>query len=121
VTKTFVSLEAQRALDSIDQRALASVGIILGAPTPLLPARKVPTKPTLKAVMKDRLRLTHEAANALRESRRTVQRGWDLTSQQVLLALLDLQPPDPARALFEALGVDAAQVRQRLSPPPNAA
>ena len=41
--------------------------------------------------------------------------------EEVLLAVLDRQPPDPAAALLDTLSVDSAAVRQRLTTPPSAA
>lgn len=41
-----------------------------------------------------------------------------VTPEQLLLALLDRQPPDPAAALLDHLGVDRAVTRARLGGPP---
>ena len=43
-----------------------------------------------------------------------VRRGRHITSQQVLLKLLDVRSPDPAAVLLSALGVDRAGVRAHL-------
>ena len=59
--------------------------------------------PGAKAVIQQTL------ANAVAEKARR------MTSRHILLALLDRSEPDPAAALFAALGVDQRTVRERLS------
>ena len=89
------------------------IGTVPDAPP--LPMRDTPLRPTLKAVLKDRLPLTPAAKAALEESARPMRRGRRITPQQVLLALLQLEPPDPVAVLFTALGVDTGAVRERLT------
>jgi hypothetical protein len=79
-------------------------------------------KPTIKAVLRDRLPLTPAAKGALRTSRRAMTRNDRVGAQHaVLTALLDLQPPDHAATLFSALGVDRGAVRARIAPQADAA
>jgi hypothetical protein len=113
-----VTLEgAREALDALDRSALAAIGITADLEAPRLANRALPKKPTAKELwrVRNRLRLTPGAAAALREARRPVRRGKTFSAQQVLLALLENRPPDPAAVLLEALGVSVADVRSRLA------
>jgi Clp amino terminal domain, pathogenicity island component len=103
------------ALDALDREALGALGIGAALDTPPLPMRDTPARPTLKAVLKDRLPLTPAAKTALQESGQTIRRGRHITPQRVLLTLLDFQPPDPSAVMLAAVGVDGAGVRERLS------
>jgi Clp amino terminal domain, pathogenicity island component len=108
---------ARDALDTLDRRALSAVGI--GADIDLellLPTRpgNQPAKPTLKAILHDHLPMSPAAKTALRESSKGMRRGQYVPPQLVMLALLDLEPPDPAAALFDELGIDRASARARL-------
>ncbi|MGE5292271.1 MAG: Clp protease N-terminal domain-containing protein [Micromonosporaceae bacterium] len=111
-----VSLQqARQALESLDQDALGALGLGSGTGAPPLPMRAVPTKPTIRAVMKkDRLRMTPAAKKVLEEAVKPNRRKTQVTAQQVLAQILTLQPPDPAAVLLGALGVDASEVRHRL-------
>jgi Clp amino terminal domain, pathogenicity island component len=112
---------ARDALEVMDQEALAAVGIGAALEAPPIPTRdpaERPPKPTLKAVLQDRLPMTPAAKTALRESSRPMRRGHHITPQQVLQALLELKQPDPAAELIDALGVDRNAVRERLAAPP---
>jgi ATP-dependent Clp protease ATP-binding subunit ClpA len=111
-----VSLQqARHALQSLDQEALAALGMEPGTDAPPLPMRAVPKKPTLKAVMKkDRLRMTPAAKKVLEEAVRPNRRKTQVTGHQVLAQILTLQPPDPAAVLLSALGVNTSEVRRRL-------
>lgn len=113
-----VSLESSRAmLDSLDRTALAAVGIAADFDPPRLVDRALPKRPTAKELWKvrDRLKMTPAAAAALREAGRPIRRGRNISAQQVLAALLENRPPDPAAVLLEALGVDVAEVCSRMS------
>ncbi|MDQ6615071.1 MAG: Clp protease [Actinomycetota bacterium] len=110
---------ARDALDSLDRRALGAVGIDATFDAPSLPMRQTPTRPTVKAVLKDRLPLTPAAKAALQEAARPMRRGQQITPQQVLLRLLDQKEPDPVATLFATLGVDTAAVRERLTQAPT--
>jgi hypothetical protein len=44
-----------------------------------------------------------------------VRRGKSISAQEVLAALMENRPPDPAAVLLEGLGVDVAAVRSRMT------
>jgi len=112
---------AREALDSLDRQALQAIGIAPVPYAPLLPERDLPPGPNVKAVLKDRLALTPAAKSALQEAGKPMRRGKHIAPQEVLVVVLACEPPDPAAALFVALGVDTAPARQRLARPPAAA
>jgi hypothetical protein len=58
--------------------------------------------------------MTPAAKTALEESYKEIRRGHHNAPQQVLLTVLELEPPYPAAELIAALGVDRATARQRL-------
>lgn len=93
---------AQDALEALDRQALAWVGIDAAFPAPVPVPRR-----------QRRLRLT-PAAFAVFTTLRKHAGGERLGVQHVLLALLARGRPDPAAELFDALGVDRAEVRRRL-------
>ena len=108
---------ARDTLDAMDQDALAAVGIgaaFNAPPIPIDETVKLARRPTLKAVLRDRLPMTPAAKTALQESSKELRRGHHIPPQQVLLTVLELEPPDPAAELIAALGVDRAAARQRL-------
>ena len=111
-----VSLQqAREALASLDQEALAALGMPSGADVPPLPMRAVPKKPTFRAVMnRGRLRMTPVAKKVLEEAVSPNRRKTQVTARQVLAQILALRPPDPAAVLLGALGVDTSEVRRRL-------
>ncbi len=107
--------QARQALESLDQEALAALGIGSGTDAPPLRMGTVPKKPTIRVVMKkDRLRMTPAAKKVLEEAVRPNRRKTQVTAQQVLAQILTLQPPDPAVVLLGALGVNTSEVRRRL-------
>jgi hypothetical protein len=92
---------ARRALDALDEQALAAIGI-----WPQATAGPVAVRPA------GRLRLTPAAKAIFTGSGDTRKvRGPDLGT--VLGALLDLRRPDPGAELLVALGLDARAVRER--------
>ena len=108
---------ARDALDAMDHDALAAVGIgaaFKAPPIPIDEPIKRSSRPTLKAVLRDRLPMTPAAKTALEESYAETRRGHHDFLQKVLLAGLELKPPDPAAELIAALGVDRTTARQRL-------
>ena len=110
-----VSLQqARQALESLDQEALGALGLGSGTDAPPLPMRAVPKKPTIRAVLKDRLRMTPAAKKVLEEAVKPMRRKTQVTAEQVLAQILTLQPPDPAAVLLGALGVNTSEVRRRL-------
>jgi hypothetical protein len=112
---------AREALDAMDRDALVAVGIdgALGAPP--VPTREPALggrRPSLKAVLADRLPMTPVAKRVLEESGKDGRRGraegrWSVHA--VLAALLCLAAPDPGAALLDALEVDRAGVGACLS------
>ena len=106
--------QARQALESLDQEALGALGLASGTDAPPLPMRAVPKKPTIRAVLKDRLRMTPAAKKVLEEAVKPMRRKTQVTAQQVLAQILTLQPPDPAAVLLGALGVNTSEVRRRL-------
>jgi Clp amino terminal domain, pathogenicity island component len=112
--------QARQALDALDREALGALGLASGTDAPPLPIRAVPNKPTIRAVMqKDRPRMTPAAKKVLQEAVKPNRRKTQVTAQQVLAQILTLQPPDPAAALLDALGVNTPEVRRRLDPDPR--
>jgi ATP-dependent Clp protease ATP-binding subunit ClpA len=111
-----VSLQqARQALESLDQEALGALGMGSATDAPSLPIRAMPKKPTIRAVMKkDRLRMTPAAKKVLEEAVKPMRRKTQVTAQQVLAQILNLQPPDPAAVLLGALGLNTSEVRRRL-------
>jgi hypothetical protein len=108
---------ARDTLDAMDHDALAAVGIgaaFNAPPIPIDEPIKRPSRPTFKAVLRDRLPLTPAAKKSLEKSYKEIRRGHHDGPQQVLLTVLELEPPDPAAELIAALGVDRAAARQRL-------
>lgn len=98
-----VSLEAARAaLETLDREALRLVGIDVIANLPVISDRRG-----------ERLRLT-PAGRAVFTGLRREGGGERLGAKQVLFALLSRERPDPAAELFNAIGVDRMQVRNRL-------
>jgi hypothetical protein len=59
--------------------------------------------------------MTPAAKNVLEEAVKPNRRKTQVTSQQVLVQLLTLRPPDPAAVLLGALGVNTVEVRRRLN------
>ena len=101
--------DARAASDALDLAALAAVGIeipTLGEEAPASFGRRLPPLTSgARAVFK----------RAIGEARPA--RSGRIEATHFLLALLTLQRPDPAAELLDALGVDPAAVRKRLSGP----
>jgi hypothetical protein len=55
------------------------------------------------------------AKKVLEDAGKSRRRGLQVTAQQVLAQILALEPPDPAAALLDALGVKTSEVRRRLA------
>jgi hypothetical protein len=94
---------ARRALDALDNQALAAIGV-----QPGITAGPVAVRAT------GRLRLT-PAAKAIITGIRNARKNREAGPGIVLSALLDLPRPDPAAELLAALGVDAQAARERLA------
>ena len=101
--------DARAASDALDVAALAAVGIqtdALGAGPPAPFGRRLPPLTSgARAVFK---RATDEARPV---------KGGRIETTHFLLALLSLEPPDPAAELLGALGIDPVAVRERLAGP----
>ncbi len=115
--------EARAALDALDLRAFAAIGLDARLDLPPLPsarAAELPRKPTFRAVLKGRLPMTPTAKKTLEASRKGTRRGGAhpgtrYVAKNVLAALLELEPPDPAAELLAELGVEPAAIRERLA------
>jgi ATP-dependent Clp protease ATP-binding subunit ClpA len=95
---------AREALDALDHAALAAIGIDLGRVRPgrVVPAvKRPPLTSTARAVIN----------KAVRASRIQTRH---LGPMYLLLALLELGPPDPVADLIGQLGIDPAEVRHRV-------
>jgi hypothetical protein len=114
---------ARAALASMDREALGALGIGPELDAPPIPARAVParSRPTIKEMVRDRLGMTPAAKSLLKEVAKPLRRGHHMSASDVLLALLELERPDPAAVLLDALGVDRATVRERVSAVADAA
>jgi hypothetical protein len=116
-----VSLQSARdALDALDSEALRAIGFDTDIDAPPLPMRGAPARPTINAVLKDRLPMTPAAKKALQDSGKPMRRGRHISPQEVLLRLLEQEPPDPGAVLFAAVGIDVKKARGRLVVPPSA-
>ncbi|MBV9422670.1 MAG: Clp protease N-terminal domain-containing protein [Solirubrobacterales bacterium] len=112
---------AREALDAMDRDALVAIGIDRALGAPPVPTREPALggrRPSLKAVLTDRLPMSPLAKRVLEESGKGGRRGraevrWSLHA--VLAALLWLAAPDPAAALLDELDVDRTAVGARLS------
>jgi hypothetical protein len=108
---------ARETLDAMDRDALGRIRIAPPIEAPPVPTREPDLgnrRPSLKAVLADRLPMTPVAKRALEASGKDT-RQFD--PRRVLIALLSLAPPDPAAALLDALGVDRSVVSERLGQP----
>ena len=94
---------ARRALDALDDQALAAIGV-----QPGITAGPVAARAT------GRLRLT-PAAKAIITGVRDVRKNRRAGLGMVLNGLLGLSRPDPAAELLAALGVDAQTTRERFA------
>jgi hypothetical protein len=119
-----VTIEQARAvLDALDLQAFAAIGLDARLDLPPLPATplaELPRKPTLRAVLKGRLPMTPTAKKTLEASRKGTRRGraypgTRYVAKNVLAALLELERPDPAAELLAGLGVEPAEIRERLA------
>ncbi len=116
----FGAQQARQALASLDHQAIDALGLEVDARlwteacVPLTSAAS--SKPRLRDVARnDRLRMTPTAKKVLERSAKPNNRKLWVTGSQVLNQILALQPPDPAAALLDALGVKASEVRRLLT------
>lgn len=107
--------QARQALDSLDNEALAALGLESDTHVPPLAMRAVPKKPRFRDVAKkDRLRLAPAAKKVLEAASKPNRQRLQVTAEQVLAQILTLQSLDPAAVLLGALGVDTSEVQRRL-------
>jgi hypothetical protein len=108
--------QARQAHEWLDHEALGVLGLGPGADAPALPMRAVPKRPRLRDIaQKDRLRMTPAAKKMLEQAYKPKgHRKFQVTGPEVLAQILTLQPPDPAAALLDALGVNTPEARRRL-------
>lgn len=107
-----VDLESARAASAaLDRAALAAVGIDVGelgsSPRAIQARRHPPLTSGARAVLE---RSLHDARSA---------KARYIDARQLLLAILTRERPDPAAELLAALGLDPAEVRDRLMPTAN--
>lgn len=99
--------QARAAQDDLDARALAAVGIEVGAlghaPGPSFGRRLPPLTSGARSVLKDAV----DEARPFKSGR--------IDTAHFLIALLGRQRPDPAAELLDALGVDRDTVRKRMT------
>ena len=94
---------ARRALNELDTRALAAIGVqpgITAGPVAVRTSGRLRLTPTAKAIF-----------TGIRDARKNRGAGLGI----VLSALLDLPRPDPAAELLAALGVDPRAARERFA------
>jgi hypothetical protein len=84
-------------------------------PLPSTPLAQLPRRPTVRAVLTGRLPMTPTAKKALEASRMGPRRRPRYAAKNVLAALLELEPPDPVAELLAGLGVEPAEIRERLA------
>jgi len=110
-----VSLEqGRRALGSLDDEALHSLGLTASWEAPPLAMRHIPARPTVRAVLQDRLPMTPAAKGALERAARSKRKENRVNSRDVLLCLLELEHPDPVADLIVELNLDPEAVRARI-------
>jgi len=107
-----VSIEqARNAVDTLDCSALGVLGIDATQGVAPIPMRDVPPRPTIKALLRDRLPMT-PAAKAVLE--RAYRSGKPFRAVDVLRELIVLKQPDPVGGLFSALGIDTQSIRLKV-------
>ncbi len=110
-----VTLDSARAqLAALDNAALAAVGLPEVIDVASHVDTPIPLRPSFRSLMQPRIRLTPAAKATLQEAAKPMRRGKKITSQRVLLALLENKEPDPAATLLSALNVDRVRVREQL-------
>jgi hypothetical protein len=113
-------LESARAmLEAMDREALSTtIGTSLDStPAPAYAPDGPPPRPTLREVLRQRMRLTPVAKTAMETSSKDLRRGRVVEPGRLLLELLALERPDPGAALLDALAIDRAVARERLAAP----
>jgi hypothetical protein len=106
--------QGRQAMDSLDRRALESLGLTALPTAPPLATRRIPARPTLRAVLKDRLPITPAAKKILEQASRRTRDRRRVNAYDLLTSLLNLTRPDPAADLIVELNIDVAAIRARL-------
>lgn len=106
--------QARDCLDRIDNDALGILGIAIGGGD-LPPAQDAPRKPTIRAVLAERLPMTPAAKKVLEQAGRPMRRGKLITPREVLARLLALPVHDPCSELMDRLEIDREAVVSRLA------
>ena len=96
--------QGRAALDALDRRALATVGLDVDL------GRPIPARPST-----GRLWLTPAAKTAVRQGLKEAGSRSRVEPRHMLIALLRNEPPDPSADLFGKLGLDLADLRHRLA------
>jgi ATP-dependent Clp protease ATP-binding subunit ClpA len=115
-----VSADAARAAaDELDRSALSAIGLTVGdgtytpatyTPAAYTPAGRGPSRKSVTSITRGAKGVIEQSmAHAASVKARVV------SSEHMLLALLDKKQPDPAAALLAALPVDHAALRARLT------
>jgi ATP-dependent Clp protease ATP-binding subunit ClpA len=115
-----VSADAARAAaDELDRSALSAIGLTVGdgtytpatyTPAAYTPAGRGPSRKSVTSITRGAKGVIEQSmAHAASDKARAV------SSEHMLLALLDKKQPDPAAALLAALPVDHAALRARLT------
>jgi ATP-dependent Clp protease ATP-binding subunit ClpA len=108
--------QVRQVLDTLDNEAMAALGLESDADAPPLVMHAVPQKPRFRDVAKkDRLRMAPTAKKVLEAAVKPNRRKTYVTAQQVLAQILTLQPPDPSAVLLGALGVNSSELLRRLA------
>ncbi|MFZ1062496.1 MAG: Clp protease N-terminal domain-containing protein [Acidimicrobiales bacterium] len=106
--------QARTALDQIDKEALTSIGLPESLDVAPLRERPVPSRTTLHNAWKFHMKISPSARHALREFGPKLRVRVPTSPQQLLLSILENQPPDAAAVLLDELGVDRLALRHRL-------
>jgi ATP-dependent Clp protease ATP-binding subunit ClpA len=112
-----VGLAAARdAEEALDQVALAAIGVGADVLTAAGPGDLPGARPAVGRAALHRLGLSHGARSVLKRAVDLARaaRSGQVEAGHFLLALLELQRPDPAAELLASLGVDRDAVRARL-------
>jgi ATP-dependent Clp protease ATP-binding subunit ClpA len=115
-----VSADAARAAaDELDRSALSAIGLTVGdgtstpatyTPAAYTPAGRGPSRKSVTSITRGAKGVIEQSmAHAASVKARAV------SSEHMLLALLDKKQPDPAAALLAALPIDHAALRARLT------
>lgn len=102
---------ARAAAQQLDEQALTAIGYTTG---------DLPTMDTTSTNASMRKRRTAFSSGSRAVMQRTLtlttaEKSRQIAPRHLLLALLELEPPDPAATLLSALDVDRTAIRQRFT------